>query len=403
MNTFSGAVSAVTSTSTLVRRSSVAVLVLAACSKPAPQAPPMQEVTVITVTPKTLDQSYEYSGNVQAYRSVEVRPQVVGVIKERAFTEGTMVSAGQVLYRIDPTTPDAVYRGAVARAEEADARLANAKADLERFKPLLSDNAISKQDFDRAETAVKSAEAQAIDAKSAVDAANKTLRDAVVRAEISGRVGRAQLEVGARVRGTDDILTTIDVLDPVYVTFQPSIQQLLGWRKDPKTAAKILPGSNVVSFEAVLPDGSVAPVTGKLDFVDPVLDPATGTQQFRAKFPNKQSLLLPGQFVRIRLKGIEKENAITIPQRAIISAMGRQSVYVVIAGDSVRSKDVVASALTSGDALIESGLSAGDRVIVDGIQKTGPGAVVKPVAMADTTAAPASVPAATAAAKGGKS
>lgn len=393
MNILSGAVAAVTSTSSLVRRSSVAVLVLAACSKPAPQAPPPTEVTVVTVTPKTLDQSYEYSGTVQAYRSVEVRPQVVGVITERVFTEGTRVEAGQVLYRIDPTTPDAAYRSAVARAEEAEARLANTRADLERFKPLLADNAISKQDYDRAETAVKSAEAQALDARAAVDAANKTLRDAVVRAEISGRVGRALLETGARVRGTEDVLTTIDVLDPVYVTFQPSIQQLLGWRKDPRTAAKLQPGSDI-TFEAILPDGSVAPTTGKLDFVDPVINPATGTQQFRARFPNKQSLLLPGQFVRIRLKGIEKENAITIPQRAVMTAMGRQSVYVVIPGDSVRAKDVVASALAGGSMLIESGLAAGDRVIVDGIQKTGPGAVVKPVPLADSAAAPAQVPAA---------
>jgi membrane fusion protein (multidrug efflux system) len=401
MNILPGAVAAVTSTSTFVRRSLVAVAALSACSKPAPQAPPPTEVTVVTATPHTVDQSYEYSGNVQAYRSVEVRPQVVGVIKERAFTEGTMVQAGQVLYRIDPTTPDAAYRGAVARVSEAEARLANARADLERFKPLLADNAISKQDYDRAETEAKSAEAQAIDARAAVDAAKKVLGDAVVRAEISGRVGRALLEAGARVRGTDDVMTTIDVLDPVYVTFQPSIQQLLAWRKDPKTAAKIVPGG-AVTFEAVLPDGSTAPTTGKLDFIDPVLDPATGTQQFRARFANKHSLLLPGQFVRLRLKGIERENAITIPQRAVMTAMGRQSVFVVIAGDSVRAKDVVTTAMTNGDVLVESGLTAGDRVIVDGIQKTGPGAVVKPVAMADSAAAPTAMPGA-AAAKGGKS
>jgi membrane fusion protein (multidrug efflux system) len=399
MNILTGAVAAVTSPTSLVRRASLALLALAACSKPAPQAPPPTEVTVVTVTPHTVDQSYEYSGNVQAYRSVEVRPQVVGVIKERVFTEGRMVQAGQVLYRIDPTTPDAAYRGAVARAEEAEARLANARADLDRFKPLLADNAVSRLDYDRAETAVKSAEAQAIEARSAVDAAGKTLRDAIVRAEISGRVGRAQLEVGARVRGTDDVLTTIDVLDPVYVTFQPSIQQLLAWRKDPKTAAKIVPGGPI-TFEAVLPDGSVAPATGKLDFIDPVLDPATGTQQFRARFPNKQSLLLPGQFVRIRLKGLQREGAITIPQRAVMTAMGRQSVFVVIPGDSVRAKDVVTTAMTNGEALVESGLAAGDRVIVDGIQKTGPGAVVKPVALADSAAAPTAMPAA---GKGGPS
>lgn len=387
----SGAVAAVTSSSSHFRRAALGALLLAACSKPAPQAPPPTEVTYVTVTPRTVDQNYEYSGSVRAYRSVEVRPRIEGIITQRAFTEGTAVQAGQVLYRIDPTTVDATYRSAVARQNEAEARLANAQANLARYQPLLADNAVSKIDYDNTETEVKSAEAAVADAKGAVDATGKSVSDAVVRAEIGGRIGRTYLDAGARVRGADDLLTTIDVLDPVYVTFQPSIQQLLSWRRDPKTAAKLVPGG-ALTFNAVLPDGSVAPTQGKLDFIDPVLDPATGTQAFRAKFPNKDRLLLPGQFVRLQLRGLERENAITVPQRAIMTAMGRQSVYLAVAGDTVKSQDVVASALTGDQWVIESGLKAGDRVIVDGIQKIGPGAVVKPVALADSAAKATAMP-----------
>jgi membrane fusion protein (multidrug efflux system) len=366
-----------------------AALLALGCSQPAAFAPPPSEVAVIEVVPRRIEQLFEFSGNVEASRSVQVRAQVSGVITERPFHEGQAVKAGDVLYRIDQTTYEADWRTARARLAEVEARAANAQQTLNRFAALLKDNAISRQDYENAESQAKQAQASVEEARGIVDRLKKNLDDTIVRAELSGRVGQALLELGARVRGSDDILTTIDVLDPIYVTFRPSAQQQLSWRRDPRTSRMLVPGGGL-KLQAILTDGAAAPGQGRLDFVDPVVDPATGTQQLRAEFPNRDRLLVPGQFVRIRLLGLMRDSAIVVPQRAVLLAMGRQAVYLVDPTDTVRVKDVVASAWTGNEWLIEQGLKPGDRVIVDGVQKVGPGAKVKPVVAADSsTAAPA--------------
>jgi membrane fusion protein (multidrug efflux system) len=286
------------------------------------------------------------------------------------------VAPGDVLYRIDKTIYDAAFHG-------AEARLQNADRSLARLKPLLEDHAVAQRDVDDAESELSQARA-------AYDQAQKNLADCTVRAEIAGRVGEAKLEVGARVKDESDLLTTIDVLDPAYVIFKPSGQQLLQWRRDPKTSRLLLPGG-AAKVQAILSDGAPAPQTGRITFVDPVVDPATGTQQFRASFPNPQQLLIPGQFVRVRLIGFSRDSALLVPQRAVLQQMGRQIVYLVGAGDTVAARQVQGSAWSGDQWLIEAGLAPGDRVIVDGVQKVGPGRVVRPVPLADsaaTTAAP---------------
>jgi len=362
----------------------VLALALPGC-KPAARGgtPPPPEVAVVQVTPRTVDQVFEFSGKVEAFKSVTVRPQVGGVIVDRPFVEGRAVQKGEVLYRIDPTAYEAEYRAAQARLTEAEARLANAEQNLKRFNALVGDNAISKQDYDNAVWQDKQARAEMDEAKGNLDRAKKNLDDTTVRAELSGRVGRAMIERGQRVKGPDDVLTTIDVLEPIYVSFEPAAQQLLAWRRDPDASRKIVAGGPV-RVEAVLPDGSIYPQAGRLGFIDPVVDPATGTQQFRAEFPNPDRLLRPGQFVRVRLLGVKRDSAIVVPQRAVLQAMGRQSVFVVGAGDTVHVRDVTASGWTGGDWLIERGLAPGDRVIVDGVQKVGPGAKVRVALAADS-------------------
>jgi len=368
-----------------------AALFAAGCSKPAAVAPPPSEVAVIEIAPRRIEQIFEFSGNVEASRSVQVRAQVSGVITARPFHEGQAVKAGDVLYRIDQTAYEADWRAAKARLAEADARAANAQQTLTRFAALLKDNAISRQDYDNAESQAKQAQASVEEERGVVDRLKKNLDDTIVRAELSGRVGKALLELGARVRGSEDILTTIDVLDPIYVTFRPSAQQQLSWRRDPRTSRMLVPGGGL-RLEAVLPDGAPAPTQGRLDFVDPVVDPATGTQQFRAEFPNRERLLVPGQFVRIRLLGLMRDSAILVPQRAMLLAMGRQAVYLVDRSDTVRVKDVVASTWTGNLVLIEQGLQPGDRVIVDGVQKVGPGVKVRAVAASDSSAGATGAP-----------
>jgi membrane fusion protein (multidrug efflux system) len=342
-----------------------------ACTKPAPQAPPPQEVAYITVAPRTVDEPFEFTAEVQASRRIEVRTPVSGIIESRPFTEGSQVRVGDVLYRIEKTVYEAAFRS-------AEARMQNAQKSLARLEPLLADHAVAQKDVDDAET-------ELLQARATYDEAKKNLDDCTVRAEIAGRVGEAKLEVGSRVSGSADLLTTIDVLNPVYVNFQPSAQQLLKWKRDPKASRLLAPGG-AVKVQAILSDGAPAPVTGRISFVDPVVDAATGTQQFRALFPNAEQLLLPGQFVRVRLNGLSRENAVVVPQRAVIQQMGRQIVYLVGAGDSVSTREVQGNAWSGDQWLIETGLQPGDRVIVDGVQKVGPGRVVRAVALADSAA-----------------
>jgi membrane fusion protein (multidrug efflux system) len=335
---------------------------------------PPAEVAIVTVSPHTVQESFEFPGEVQPYRRVEVRARVEGIVEARPFTEGAMVKSGDLLYRLDKVRYGAVYRGAQARFQ-------NAKQTFERLEPLLAQRAVAAQE-------VENARAEYTGAQAALDQAKKDLDDTDVKAEIEGRVGRTNMDVGARVTGPADLLTTIDRLDPVYVTFQPSSQQLLQWHENATWRSLIEPGSRLV-VQVVLPDGTVPPRTGRLDFVAPSLDAATGTEEFRATFQNPDRLLMPGQFVRVRLVGFAREGALAVPERAVQTGLGRQFVYVVGKGDTVATRDVQTGPWAGNQWIIERGLAPGDRVIVDGIQKVAPGRPVKPVALADSSAKPA--------------
>jgi membrane fusion protein (multidrug efflux system) len=327
-------------------------------------------VGIVAVAATTLPEPYELGAQVQPFRRVEVRSRVEGVIVERPFTEGSVVSKGQVLYRLDQVKYEAAYRSALAR-------LNNAKRTVARLEPLVPKRAVAQQDVDNAHSEEELAQA-------AVDAAKKDFDDCVIRAEIGGQVGRARLELGARVTGSGDLLTTIDELDPVYVTFHPSSQQLATWERDPRAGALIRRGSRL-AIHVIMPDGTLLPRTGRLDFVAPSLDSASGTEEFRATFTNDDRRLLPGQFVRVRLDGFMRADALAVPQRAVMQGMGRQYVFVVGAGDTVTARDVKTGPWSGSLWIIDQGLAAGDRVVVEGTQKIAPGRVVKPVALVDSS------------------
>jgi membrane fusion protein, multidrug efflux system len=221
---------------------------------------------------------------------------------------------------------------------------------------------------------------QAFDqAQAAVDQTRKDYEDTFVRAEISGRAGRTQLELGARVTGPGDLLTTVERVDPIYVNFSPSDQDVLRWRRDVKDGQLVMP-KGPLAVQVTLADGTVYPWTGTLNFTDLALQPATGTQQLRAELANPQHLLLPGQFVRVRLLGLTHPGAILVPQRAVQQGLGGAFVYVLDGGDKVATRDVIATAWDGGSWLIAQGLAAGDRVVVDGLQQVAPGSPVRAIA-----------------------
>jgi membrane fusion protein (multidrug efflux system) len=370
------------------RRTQIGILTLlvavVACSKPVEQqAPPPQQVSFEVVGASTVGESYEFVGTVQPFRRVEVRSSASGIITARPFTEGAEVRAGQVLYEIDRTVYLAAERG-------ADARLKNAERQVARLKPLVEERAVARRDLDDAETELLQANAE-------YDRARKNLDDATVRAEIGGRVGRALIELGGRVSGSADLLTTIDQVEPIYVSFRPSSQQLLAWKRSAQAAQLVKPGS-ALKISVTLPDGTPLGRTGQLDYIDPVLEAGSGTQEFRAKFTNTDRVLVPGQFVRVKLEGFVLDGALTVPQRAVQQQLGRRVVYVVGPGDTVQVRDVEVGQWSGDRWIITKGINVGDRVIIDGVQKTGPGAVVAPI---PHTTAPAGTAPATDSGKAG--
>ena len=356
------------------------VSLLAGCQKKAgPGAPPPPAVTVLTVRQQTIPGQFEWVAQAAASKSVQVRAQVSGVIVERPYIEGTDVPKGKILYRIDPRTYHANYESAVARLAEAQAQFANAERTLNRLKPLLEERAVAQQDVDNAQAAYEQSHAAVLDAKAARDAAKKDYDDTFVRAEIRGRAGRALLEVGAVTSGPADQLTTVDQVDPIYVYFNPSDQDILQWRRDIAAKRLALP-KGVLDVQARVADGSVFDQTGKLDFIALSLEPATNALQLRAEFPNPKHTVLPGQFLRVRLLGLKRTDAIIVPQRAVQQGLNGPFVYVVADSDKVSVRPVAASGWQGTQWIIDNGLKPDDKVIVDGTQVVKADIVVRPTA-----------------------
>lgn len=343
----------------------------------APAAPPPPEVSVVMLTPRDVEAHYEFVGQAEASKKVEVRSLLPGVIVERPYVEGTDVPKGAVLFRIEPTTYEAVLRSAEAQLSDAQARLTNATRNLARLRPLLAERAVAQKDVDDAETEAASARAAVDAARAAVDKARKDYDDTWVRAEVAGRAGRALLVLGARVAGPNDILTTVEQIDPIYVNFSPSDQEVLRWRSD-IAAGRITVASGVPQdAEVTLSDGSTFPSKGRVSFADISLQPQTGTLQLRAEFKNPERSLLPGQFVRVHILGVTRKGALLVPQRAVQQGLTGSFVYVVDKEGKATARDVVLGPIQGGDYVIETGLTAGERVVVDGIQKVVAGQPVR--------------------------
>jgi membrane fusion protein (multidrug efflux system) len=297
-------------------------------------------------------------------RSAQVRARVEGVIEKRLFAEGTDIAAGTPLFQIDART----FQASVA-ATEAD--LAAAKASLSRYQPLLEIKAVSQQEFEAAQAKLKQAEA-------AVAKARLDLENAVPPAPIFGRVGRALVTEGALVgKGEATHLVTIEQLDPIRVEFTQSYSDLLRLQQAIKAGKQKKADSARV--ELLLEDGTLYAEKGQLKFADLAVDPSTGSVQLRAEFPNPRRELLPGTFVRVRFPQAQLEQAIRIPQRAVMTSPQGQSVMLVDAEGKVAPRSVKTSGMTGSDFIIGEGLKDGDQVIVNGLQKARPGATVKPV------------------------
>jgi len=363
---------------------------LAACSPDAPPAPPPPEVNIITVGAQPVANIIELPGRVQAYRTAEVRARVDGIVERRLFEEGSFVQAGKALFLIDPRQLTANVNAARAQLARAQATAANARQVVNRYQPLLSEQAIGKQEYDAAVAAQRTAEADVQSAQANLDSARLSLGYASVTAPIGGRARRAEVTEGALVSAAQGtLLTTIEQIDKVYVNFGQSSSDLMAIRRDIESGKLQIPPVGRVEVQLILEDGSPYPVVGHLDFLDLSIDEATGTAALRAEFPNPRDALLPGQFVRARIKAGYRPNGILIPQRAVKLSADTATVTILDAKNIVTIRPVKLGTMDQGQWAILDGLRPGDRVIVDGLQKVQPGQPAKVAGAASIRATPA--------------
>jgi membrane fusion protein (multidrug efflux system) len=369
------------------------VLLVAACSKSAPPAaaPPPPEVRVVTVAAEPIMDVIELPGRLQAVRTSEVRARVDGIVQRRLYTEGTDVREGQPLFAIDPRELRARANAAQASLAKAEATAANATQDVNRYKGLVAQQALSQQEYDAAVARLRTAEADVAQRRAELAAARLSLGYTTVTAPIAGRAGRAEVTEGALVSGgAATLLTRIEQIDPIYANFSQSSSDVLALRARIASGAVTAPATRAVPVRLVLEDGTAYRIIGKLNFVDLAFDEATGTAALRAEFPNPQRTLVPGQFVRVRVEAGVQKQGLRLPQRAVTLTPTGANVMVVGAKDVVEARPVTLGALEGDSWIIQSGLKAGERVVVDGLQKAAPGKPVKPiVASATPPAAPA--------------
>lgn len=344
---------------------------------------PVPEVAVVAIEPRSIELANEQPGRTSAYLISEIRPQVNGLIQKRLFREGADVKAGDLLYQIDPAPFQAAYDSAKASLGKAQANLPAVRLKAERYKELLADKAVSRQDYDDAEAAMEQAKAEIEYWKAAVEAARINLGYTRVTAPISGRIGRSTVTDGALVTAYQAVfLASIQQLDPIYVDVTQSSAELLRLKRSVEAGHLTSEGEKGRKVRILLEDGTPYPLEGTLQFRDVTVDPATGSFNLRIVVPNPRHLLLPGMFVRAVVQEGIMEQAILIPQQAVSrNPKGEPFALVVDEAGVVQQRSLTLNRAMGDQWLISAGLSAGDRVIVEGMLNVRPGASVKAVPM----------------------
>jgi len=347
---------------------------------PNPESPePAPEVEVITVHTEEVELTTELAGRTAPYRSAEIRPQVTGIIKSRAFEEGSAVREGQLLYLIEPAPYKAAFQRARAELTSAEANLTMVEVRAKRYGELVGINAVSKQEYDDARAQHQQALAQVEQGRAALASAKINLDFTRLVAPIPGRIGRSSVTQGALVTaGQTPALALIQQLDPIFVDVTQSSAQLLRLKRM-LASGGAHPASATVRLK--LEDGTDYGQPGELQFTDVTVDGSTGSVTLRALFPNPDGVLLPGMYVRAQVSEAVQPHAILIPQQAVThDEKGQAQVLLVDAAGKVALRALTAERALGDRWLITEGLQVGERVIVEGIVKVKPGQSVKVVA-----------------------
>ena len=349
-------------------------------------APPPPSVAVYTVVAKPLALYTELPGRTSPFQTADVRPQVDGIVQKREFREGSLVKASAPLYQIDPVAYQALYDSATASLAKAQANLVTAHLLVQRYRELVTINAISKQTNDNAVASAQQAAADVASAVAAVETARINLQRTRITAPITGRIGRSAVTVGALVADNQSTaLSTIQQMDPMYVDLTETITELLHLKREFARGSLTSGGAAQIKVKLLLEDGSAYPLEGRLEFADVTVDQTTGSVTVRAVFPNPNEELLPGMYVRAILEEGIREQALLLPERGVThDAAGAATSLILGIEGKVELRKLTVNRAIGSQWLVDSGVAPGDRVIVDGLQKVKPGmqATVAPAAVA---------------------
>ena len=381
-------------------------------------APP--EVEVVQVEQRDVPISREWIGTLEGMVNATIKAQVTGYLRKQHYTEGALVTQGQVLFEIDPRPFQAALdqaKGELAKAQGqlvqanaqlmlANAQLAQAEAnqgktqlDVDRYIPLAKAQAITAQDLDNAvqnnlaakaqvaaaKAGIEVAKAAIVAAKAVVEAAKAGVATATlnlgfttIQSPIEGIASIATAQVGDLVGPTSGTLTTVSTLDPIKVYFTTSEQAYLNFARRNPTAAERLAATQRLALELVLADGTTYPHKGTFFVADREVNVQTGTIRLAGLFPNPGNVLRPGQYGRVRAVTSRQEGALLVPQRAVTELQGRYQVAVVDSENKITIRTVKVGERVGTLWVIDEGLHPGERVVVEGVQKVRPGMVVHP-------------------------
>ncbi|MCK9431069.1 MAG: efflux RND transporter periplasmic adaptor subunit [Candidatus Omnitrophica bacterium] len=343
------------------------LLMAAGCVKKVESEPQDPEVAVVVVRPERIVMKIELPGRTAAFLTDEIRPQVNGLIQKRLFIEGSEIKSGQPLYQIDPAPFQAAF-------DKVKANLPALRLRVDRYKEALVEKAVSQQEFDDADAALKQAEAE-------LETARINLDYTRIVSPISGRIGSSTVTDGDIVTAYQPVaLATIQQLDPIYVDIPQSTTELLRLRRSLEDGRLNHDLANQNKVELILEDGSPYPLSGTLQFQDVTVDPTTGSVILRVIFPNPKGFLLPGMFVRaVIIEGINEKAILVLQQGVSRNPKGEAFALIVDAENKVQQRMLMLERAIGDKWLVSSGLNSGDRVIVEGIQKVKPGASARVV------------------------
>jgi len=372
----------------LQRRARVACLVVlatvaAGCRKqpPRPQPPEVEFVTLATTNVPIFE---EWIGTLDGSVNAEIRAQVTGYLQRQAYTEGSQVKKGDLLFEIDPRPFQAALDQALAKLAQDKAQLAKTELDVKRYTPLAQEQALSEETLDDAVQANLASKAQVQADEAAVESARLNLGFTRITSPIDGLAGTALAQIGDLAAPSGPVLTTVSTVDPIRVYFQVNERSYLTfWRQ----FASSQDTNHEPALEMILSDGSTYPQPGRFFYAGRQVNPTTGTLRIAGLFPNPDSTLRPGQYAMVRVQTQSKTNAIVVPQRAVMESQGTFHVALIGSDNKAQIQSVKVGSQVGSDWIIEEGLKAGDRVVVEGTQKARPGSIVNPQPIAHRASA----------------